>query len=65
MRKFIIEFKKSWRKAEMPTLIGALQEYERHFFQESGDILRNASYFAIKVQNAIAQVSCKLSFNIA
>ena len=49
--------------AEMPTLNGALQEYERHF-QESGDIFRNAAYFAIKVQNVLTQVSCKSSFNI-
>ena len=33
----------------MPTLNGALREYESHF-TESGDIFRNAAYFAIKVQ---------------
>ena len=33
-------------------------------FQESWDIFGNAAYLAIKLQNAIPQVSCKMSFNI-
>ena len=38
----------------MPTLNVTLQEYERHF-QEYGDILRNAAYFAINVVNKITK----------
>ena len=33
-------------------------------FQESGDIFRNVAYFIILVQNALTQVSCKMSSNI-
>ena len=39
----------------MPTLNAALHKYERHF-QESGDILRNAAYFAINVVNNITKM---------
>ena len=34
-------------------------------FQESGDIFQNVAYFPIKVQNALTQLSCNTSFNIA
>ena len=43
----------------------ALFRNMKGIFQESGDIIQNAAYFAIKVQNAPTQVSCKTSFTIA
>ena len=42
----------------------ALLRNRKGIFHESGDIYWNASYFAIKVQNALTEVSCKTSFNI-